>query len=70
MEYVVRFNWDDEAKVWYAINDYIPIALESESLDVLMQRVREAVPELIEVNHLEKPKYLFFLAETREEVAG
>ena len=69
MEYVVRFNWDSEAEVWYAVNDYIPLVLESESLDVLMQRVREAVPELIELNQLEKPRYLFFIAENREEVA-
>ena len=68
MEYVVRFHWDDEADVWVAVNDYIPIALESESLDDLMQRVREAIPELIELNNLEKPRYLYFLAENREEV--
>ncbi|MBO6108389.1 MAG: DUF1902 domain-containing protein [Eubacterium sp.] len=68
MEYVVRFNWDDEAKVWYAINDYLPLALESESLDELMSRVRTAIPEMIEVNNLEKAKYLYFFMENREEV--
>ncbi|MBQ6733872.1 MAG: DUF1902 domain-containing protein [Lachnospiraceae bacterium] len=68
MEYVIRFQWDEEAGVWIAINDYIPLTLESESLDDLMQRVRDAIPELIEMNHLSRPKYLYFLAENREEI--
>ena len=68
METIIHIRWDDEAKVWYAINDYIPIALESESLDDLRQRVKEAIPELIELNHLETPKYIYFLMESREEV--
>ena len=70
MEYVIRFNWDNDAKVWYADNDYIPITLEHESLDKLMQRVREAIPELIELNKLEKPRFLYFLVEHREEVVA
>ncbi len=68
MELVVRFNWDNEAKVWYAVNDYLPIALESDSLDDLMSRVRDIVPEMVEENNLEKPKYLYFFMESREEV--
>lgn len=68
MEYVVKFTWDSEANVWIAINDEIPICMESESLDQLMQRVKLAAPELIELNHLPKPQYLFFLAENREAV--
>ena len=68
MEYVIRCIWDDEACVWVASNDYIPLTMESDSLDRLMERVRAAVPELVELNHLEKPKFLYFLAESREEV--
>ena len=69
MEYVIRFQWDREAGVWVASNDYIPLTLESDSLDRLMEKVRHAVPELVELNHLEQPKYLYFLAENREEVS-
>jgi len=49
-EYVILLTWDDEASVWTAVNDDIPIALESESLDTLIERVRKAAPELLELN--------------------
>lgn len=68
MEYMIHIRRDDEANVWVAVNDYIPLALESDSLDELMRRVRTALPELIELNHLEHPRFVYFLAECREEV--
>ena len=49
-EYIVALSWDDEAAVWIAENDDIPIALESGSLDVLIERVKNAAPELLELN--------------------
>jgi len=49
-EYAILLAWDDEASVWTAVNDDIPIALESESLDLLIERVRKAAPELLELN--------------------
>jgi hypothetical protein len=49
-EYQILLVWDDEAARWVAENDDIPIALESDSLDVLIERVRMAVPELLELN--------------------
>jgi hypothetical protein len=48
--YTIVLTWDDEASVWVAENDDIPIALESDSLDILIERVRNAVPELLELN--------------------
>ena len=49
-EYTIKFNWDDEAKVWIAIsNDIIGLILESESVEKLMNRVKLAAPELIEL---------------------
>ena len=43
LEYVVNFEWDDEAKVWIATSDDIDgLVLEAKSLDDLMQRVRTA----------------------------
>ncbi len=54
-EYLVNFTWDDEARVWVAICDDIPLALESESLDELINRVRLAAPEIIKLNKL--PQY-------------
>ena len=49
-EYTITFTFDEEAAVWYALNDDIPLALESDSFDVLMDRVKRAVPELLELN--------------------
>lgn len=54
-EYKVNLFWDDEAKVWIATCDEIPLAMEDGSLDKLMYRVKIAAPELIELNQL--PKY-------------
>ena len=51
-EYIVNFIWDEEANVWVAICDDIPLALESESLDELINRVRQAAPEIIKLNNL------------------
>jgi hypothetical protein len=49
-EYTVSLAWDDEASRWYALNDDIPIILEDVSLDVLIDRVKTATPELLELN--------------------
>ena len=36
MEYIVKFQWDDDASVWVATSDDIPgLVLESGSFDVL-----------------------------------
>ena len=57
MEYVVNFTFDDEASVWIATSEDVPgLVLEDESFDLLSKKVMEAVPELIEVNHLPKGK--------------
>ena len=50
----IHFKWDDEAMVWIATSKDVPgLVLESGSLDCLMERVRYAVPELLELNHKE-----------------
>lgn len=51
MEYKIKFAWDGEAAVWIATSDDVPgLALESGSFDALVERVRHAVPELLELN--------------------
>ena len=50
IEYIIVLSWDDEAAVWIAENSEIPIALESDSLDKLIDRVKNATPELLELN--------------------
>ncbi len=51
MEYTVNLIWDDEAQVWVATSEDIPgLVLESGSFDALLERIRFAVPELLELN--------------------
>ena len=49
-EYTVLLTWDDEARVWIAINDDIPLIHESGSLDALMERCRYSASELLAMN--------------------
>lgn len=49
-KYTILLAWDNEASVWTAENDDIPIILESDSLDTLIKKVRIAAPELLELN--------------------
>ena len=43
--------WDAEADVWVATSEDVPgLALESGSFDALLERIKYAIPELIELN--------------------
>ncbi len=57
--YNVKISWDDEAKVWLANCEEIPLAMEDGSLDKLIYRVKIAAPEIIELNNLPKYDSLF-----------
>ncbi|MBQ1492684.1 MAG: DUF1902 domain-containing protein [Blautia sp.] len=61
MEYVIRFAYDDEANVWMAFNNIIPLALEADSLDTLMQKIRDITPEILALNSLPPMKNVYFL---------
>ena len=67
MECVIKIEWDNEAKVWIAKNDYLPLTIESESLDSLMDRTRKLIPELVELNTLDCPRYIHFFIESRND---
>ena len=71
MEYVINLTWDDEACVWIAQSDDIPgLVLESGSYDALVERVRFAVPELIDLNKCDNVhSILTFLSKRRERIA-
>ena len=71
MTYLVNMTWDNEAAVWVATSDDVPgLALESGSLDALMERVRFAVPELLRLNgSAEQSIPLVFKSERRECLA-
>lgn len=70
MQYTVNLIWDAEAEVWVATSDNIPgLVLESGSFDALLERVRFAVPELLELNGADVPVILTFLSERQERIA-
>jgi hypothetical protein len=50
-EYRVDFLWDPDVNVWIATSEDVPgLVLESGSFDALVERVRFAIPELLELN--------------------
>ena len=51
MKCVVKLLWDDESCRWHCESDDIPgLLLESNSCDALIERVRLAAPEMLELN--------------------
>ena len=51
MRYRINLLWDSEADVWVATSQDVPgLVLESGSFDALLERVKYAIPELIELN--------------------
>ena len=49
--YTVNIIWDPEAEVWVATSSDIGgLVLESSSLDALIEKIKYAVPELLELN--------------------
>ena len=66
--YNVKISWDDEAKVWLANCEEIPLAMEDGSLDKLMYRVKIAAPEIIELNNLPKYDSIFMNLTQREKM--
>ncbi|MBE6659289.1 MAG: DUF1902 domain-containing protein [Ruminococcaceae bacterium] len=71
MKYRINMLWDAEAGVWVATSDDIPgLVLESGSFDALLERVRFAAPELLELNsETGKELYLTFVADRQERIA-
>ena len=71
MSYRIKMDWDDEAAVWVATSPDVPgLVLESGSFDALLERVRYAVPELLELNGTKGSSYkLTYTAKREDQVA-
>ena len=71
MNYRIKFVWDDEAAVWVATSEDVPgLVLESGSFDALLERVRYAVPELIDLNGKKTESLkLTYITEREDRVA-
>jgi len=52
MQCIINVIWDSDAAVYVATSDSVPgLVLESGSFDALVEKVRIAVPELLELNN-------------------
>ncbi len=72
MEHKINLMWDTEAGVWIATSEDVEgLVLESGSVDVLIERVRFAIPELLKLNNKADSETvnLHFLSERYEKVA-
>ena len=71
MCYRINLLWDSEAGVWVATSQDVPgLVLESGSFDALLERVKYAIPELIELNGQKLSTYtVSFFAERNDRVA-
>ena len=71
MEYTAKLQWDPDAAVWVATSDnIIGLVMESGSVDALIERVRYAVPELLELNHQQAATGIRFLIERYERLSA
>jgi predicted RNase H-like HicB family nuclease len=51
--YHVHADWDPEAEVWVATSDDVPgLATEAPTVEVLAEKLRLLIPELLEANQL------------------
>ncbi len=51
--YHVHADWDPEAGVWVATSDDVPgLATEAPTVEVLTEKLRSLIPELLEANQL------------------
>lgn len=71
MEYTINFTWDNEACVWIATSNDVPgLVLESSSFDDLLERTRNAVPEILELDNTQSPPItLTFLSKRKERIS-
>lgn len=70
MNYLINIIWDNEYKVWIATSDDIPgLVLESDSYDVLINKIKYAIPELFELNNIQNNKInLIFITNRQEDI--
>ena len=71
MKCIVKLIWDNETNRWYTETDDVPgLVLEAASFDSLVDKVRLAAPEMLELNcNYTGPVHLLFEAERIEKVS-
>lgn len=71
MELLIKMTWDPEALVWVAESDDVPgLVMESGSCDALIEKLRFAIPEMLQLNGTSRsPLRLNFVSYRHEQVA-
>lgn len=69
----VEAFWDSDAQVWVATSDDVPgLVTEASTIEVLMQKLREIIPELLILNKIVSADYVgsitFELTSHRQEL--
>ncbi|MBD2725189.1 DUF1902 domain-containing protein [Nostoc sp. FACHB-892] len=69
----VEVFWDSDAEVWVATSDNVPgLVTEASTIEVLTQKLREIIPELIVINKIVPRDYVgsitFELTSHRQEL--
>lgn len=70
MDFFIKMIWDADDKRWGAISSPgMGLVLESDSFDTLVERVKLAAPEMIELNlNYKGPINLHFITERMGEI--
>ncbi|MBW4634348.1 MAG: DUF1902 domain-containing protein [Iphinoe sp. HA4291-MV1] len=71
--YKVEAFWDWEAEVWVATSEDVPgLVTEASTIEALTQKLRQIIPELIQMNRIIPPDYVgsitFELTSHRQEL--
>jgi predicted RNase H-like HicB family nuclease len=62
----VRVEWDEDASVWVATSDDVPgLATEEKDMELLIEKLRVMIPELLEANGIEQDAEIPFEIITR-----
>ena len=49
--FFIRAEWDEEARVWVATSEDVPgLATEAETVESLIEKLRDMIPALLEAN--------------------
>ncbi len=69
MDYGIDILWDSDACVWVATSKDVPgLVLESGSYDALIERVRYAIPELLELNSKSSSSFGLIYTSKRHDI--
>ena len=70
MDFFIKMVWDSDANKWAAIGSPgMGLVLESDSFDLLVDRVKFAAPEMIELNfNYRGPINLHFITERMDHL--